>query len=64
MCIYTVPHSQVESRLQGLGQVNSMNELIEKLKLLGPDIANLLHLAEKRQKASSLPITTSYESFL
>ncbi|XP_065919372.1 catenin alpha-like [Dysidea avara] len=42
--------SRVESRLQGLSNVDSMNELVEKLKLLGPDIANLLHLAERRQK--------------
>ena len=46
--------SQVRSRFPGLNQVTSVGELVEKLKVLGPDIANLLHLAEKRQKVSNM----------
>lgn len=42
--------SRVQSRFPGLSQVRSVSELVEKLKVLGPDIGNLLHLAEKRQK--------------
>jgi len=58
-------HTQVESRLQGLSQVKTMNELVETLKLLGPDIANLLHLAERRQKASLYRSSvTSYNMLL
>ena len=47
-----LPPSQVQSRFPGLDEVGSVGELVEKLKILGPDIANLLHLAEKRQKVS------------
>ena len=49
-----LPPSQVQSRFPGLDEVGSVGELVEKLKVLGPDIANLLHLAEKRQKVSSV----------
>ena len=48
----TLPSSQVQSRFPGLTDVRSVDELVEKLKVLGPDVANLLHLAEKRQKVS------------
>ena len=46
---------QVQSKFPSLSSVSSVNELVEKLKVIGPDIANLLHLAEKRQKVSSFP---------
>lgn len=48
-----LPSLQVQSRFPGLSEVRSVSELVEKLKVLGPDIGNLLHLAEKRQKVSS-----------
>ena len=52
--VMMLPSSQVQSRFPGLNEVSSVGELVEKLKVLGPDIANLLHLAEKRQKVSSM----------
>ena len=48
-----LPSSQVQSRFPGLSEVRSVDELVEKLKVLGPDVANLLHLAEKRQKVGT-----------
>ena len=52
--VMVIPSSQVQSRFPGLDEVHSVGELVEKLKVLGPDIANLLHLAEKRQKVSKV----------
>lgn len=56
--------TQVQSRFPGLDEVGSVSELVEKLKVLGPDIANLLHLAEKRQKVSMCVMVSCYHGLL